>query len=167
MSISYLLHLLWKYYYFTYCNSSPLGAWVRKSCFKLSYVILLNTMNNIIIKIETSEINQRHAVYLNGFRCQDVLNTCNQKDLGGKDWKLAKVAKKAINRYYWGWGVRVRIVGHCLNPVWIICCQKRNSRNEAILGARRLVLYKVGEFWREGKKIRWWDSRNMAVLLWM
>lgn len=167
MSISYLLHLLWKYYYFAYCNSSPLGAWVRKSCFKLSYVILLNTMNNIIIKIETSEINQRHAVYLNGFPCQDVLNTCNQKDLGGKDWKLAKVAKKAINRYYWGWGVRVRIVGHCLNPVWIICCQKRNSRNEAILGARRLVLYKVGEFWREVKKIRWWDSRNMAVLLWM
>lgn len=167
MSISYLLHLLWKYYYFTYYNSPPLGAWVRKSCFKLSYVILLNTMNNIIIKIETLEINQRHAVYLNGFPCQDVLNTCDQKDFGGKDWKLAKVAKKAINRYYWGWGVRVRIVGHCLNPVWIICCQKRNSRNEAILGARQLVLYKVGEFWREGKKVKWRDSRNMAVLLWM
>ena len=42
-------------------------------------------MNNILIKFATLEINQRHAVYLNGFPGQDVLNICDQKDLGGED----------------------------------------------------------------------------------
>lgn len=63
-------------------------------------------MNNILIKFAASlEISQRHAVYLNGFPGQDILNICNQKEFWRKDWKLAKVAKKAINRYYlWGRG---------------------------------------------------------------
>ena len=76
-------------YYVYFENTTTLliitvPPWV-KSCFKLSYVILINTMNNILIKFATLEINQRHAVNLNGFPGQDVLNICDQKDLGGKD----------------------------------------------------------------------------------
>lgn len=145
LTLKALLLYLW------HCSPTPGTCVGRKSCCKLLYVILVKHNEQYPNKI--CQLPWKSTIKTWGMPFTSMVSLAKMfwilwsEGIQRKDWKLAKVAKKAIN--YWGVGGGVR---HCSHPVWILCLPKRNSRNEAILEARCLVIQKVGGIWKLGIK---------------